>query len=68
METLEFKNEVELKRFVSKNRKIIKSINGLDVSGIYPMLSITNKNVSYYDVDLQRDKSLFAPFTVVFNH
>lgn len=54
----------ELKDFVSKNRKNIKKINGLQFGEMYPIIDITNKHASYYDVDSQEYKFLYAPFTI----
>ncbi len=54
----------ELKDFVSKNRKNIKKINGVQFGKMYPMIEATNKHASYYDVKLQEHKLLYAPFTI----
>lgn len=54
----------ELKDFVSQNRKNIASINGVEFGELYPILTVSNKHASYYDVDSQGDKFLYAPFTI----
>jgi len=63
MKTL--KTQKELKVLVKKNRKNIKNINGVEFSELYPILRATNKHTTYYDVDSQENKFLFAPFTVI---
>lgn len=46
-------------------RKSIVNINGIEFGEIYPMLDITNKHVSYYDVNEQGNKFIHAPFLVI---
>lgn len=65
METTLIKSEKELKSFLNENRKNVTNINGIEFTELYPMLSISNKNASYYDVELQENKFLYRPFTVV---
>ena len=45
-------------------RKSIISINGIAFGELYPMLEVTNKHVSYYDVNEQGNKFIHAPFIV----
>lgn len=54
----------ELKSFVNSNRQNITNINGVDFTATYPMLEVTNKHASYYDVKSQGNKFINAPFTV----
>lgn len=58
-------NESQLKSFVEQNRKSITNINGVEFNHIYPILEVTNKHASYYDVESQSNKYLSAPFVVV---
>ena len=46
-------------------RKSITNINGIEFGELYPMLDVSNKHVSYYDVDSQGSKFINAPFEVV---
>lgn len=64
METTLIKSEKELKSFLNENRKNVTNINGIEFTESYPMLSISNKNASYYDVESQGNKFLYRPFTV----
>lgn len=67
MTTIVINTERELKVFVSKNRKNITKINGVQFNEMYPMMDITNKHASYYDVESQGNKFLYAPFKIEFN-
>lgn len=67
MATTVINTERELKDFVSKNRKNITNINGLQFNEMYPMMDVTNKHASYYDVESQGNKFLYAPFKIEFN-
>ena len=67
MTTTVINTEKELKGFIAKNRKNITNINGVQFGEMYPMLDVTNKHASYYDVDTQGDKFLNAPFTIELN-
>lgn len=67
MKTTVINTAKELKDFVSKNHKNIKNINGVQFGKIYPMLDITNKHASYYDVESQGNEFLYAPFTIEYN-
>ena len=64
MKTLSISTVQELKAFVNENRKSITNINGVEFSEFYPMLDISNKHASYYDVETQGNKFLNAPFNV----
>lgn len=66
MNTAVIKTEKELKYFVSKNRKNITNINDVQFGELYPMLEVTNRHASFYDVETQGNKFLCAPFTVQF--
>jgi len=63
MNTKTYKNERELKS-AGLRREDILSINDVDFSGLYPMLEVTNKHVSYYCPDIQGNKFIFPPFVV----
>ena len=65
MATLKFNTAKELKKFVSENRKEITNINGVDFNEMYPMLEVSNKHASYYNVEEQGNSGLYAPFTVI---
>ena len=67
MATTVINTERELKDFVSKNRKNITNINGVQFNEMYPMMDVTNKHASYYDVESQGNKFLYAPFKIEFN-
>lgn len=67
MATTVINTEKELKDFVSKNRKNITNINGVQFGEIYPMMDVTNKHASYYGVESQGNKFLYAPFKIEFN-
>ena len=60
MKTTTLNTAKELK---SIERKSIVNINGIEF-GLYPMLEVTNKHVSYYDVNEQGNKFIFPPFIV----
>jgi len=68
MTTTVINTEKELKDFVSKNRKNITNINGVQFGEFYPMMEVTNKHASYYDVESQGNKFLYAPFNIKLNH
>ena len=61
MKTINVQSARDLKKI---DRKNITKINGVGFNENYPMLTISNKNVSYYDVDSQGDLFLNAPFEV----
>lgn len=65
MKTTLIQTEKELKSFVNENRKNITNINGVEFTELYPMLDISNKHASYYDVESQGNKFLYSPFTVI---
>lgn len=67
MNTIVIKSEIQLKAFVNQNRENITNINGVEFKSIYPILTVTNKNASYYDVESQGNKFLTAPFTLQVN-
>lgn len=67
MKTLTVNTEIELKKFINENRSKITSINGVEFRSLYPMLEVTNKHASYYDVESQSNKFLIAPFIVILN-
>ena len=52
------------KQLKSIERKSITNINGIEFGELYPLLEVTNKNASYYDVDEQGYKFLLPPFIV----
>ena len=52
------------KELKSIERKSIVNINGIEFGELYPMLEVTNKHVSYYDVNEQGNKFINAPFIV----
>lgn len=64
MKTLVIKTEKELKELVSSNRKNITQINDVKFGELYPIMEVTNKHASYYDVETQGNKLLYAPFNV----
>jgi hypothetical protein len=64
MITIVINTERELKDLVSKNRKNITNINGVQFGELYPMMEVSNKHASYYDVETQENKFLFAPFNI----
>lgn len=68
MTTIILKTEKELKSFVNENRKNIVNINGVEFNKLYPMLEVTNKNASYYDVEKQSNKFLYSPFNISINN
>ena len=61
METKILKTARELKKI---KRKSIVNINGIEFGELYPILEVTNKHVSYYDVNEQGNKFINAPFIV----
>lgn len=61
MKTTKIETPRDLKKIA---RSAIASINGIYFSELYPMLTITNKHVSYYNVAEQGNTYLSAPFTV----
>lgn len=67
MATTVINTERELKDFVSKNRKNITNINGVQFNEMYQMMDVTNKHACYYDVELQGNKLLYAPFKIEFD-
>lgn len=67
MNTTVINTPKELKSFVAENRKNITNINGVQFGEMYPMLEVTKKHASYYDVNSQSNKYLSAPFTVKIN-
>ncbi len=64
MKTTVINRENELKDFVSKNRKNITNINGVQFGELYPMIEVTNRYVSYYDAEYQGNKFLYRPFNI----
>lgn len=67
MKTLVINTEKQLKELVLVNRKNITKINDVKFGELYPMLEVTNKHASYYDVESQGNKFLLAPFNVTMN-
>lgn len=65
MKTLVINTEKELKAFVNENRKNITNINGVEFGELYPMMDISNKHATYYDVETQGNKFLYSPFNVI---
>ena len=64
MKTKVINTEKEFKAFVKENRKNITNINGVEFSELYPMMEISNKHATYYDVETQGNQFLYAPFNV----
>lgn len=64
MKTITINSAKELKSLVNNSRKSITNINGVEFSEMYPMLEVSNKHASCYDVEAQGNKFLYAPFTV----
>ena len=64
MKTIVINTEIELKSFVTKNRKNITSINGVKFSGLYPILEISRKHATYYNVENQCNEILHSPFNI----
>ena len=64
MKTIVINTEKGLKAFVKENRKKITNINGVEFSELYPMMEISNKHATYYDVETQCNIFLCAPFNV----
>lgn len=54
----------ELKSLVLTSREFITRINGVEFGRTYPMLDVSNKHASYYDVAIQSNILLSAPFYV----
>jgi hypothetical protein len=54
----------ELKQLTETNRNQITSINGVPFGAIYPLLTVSNRFAYYYDVPLQCNVFLYAPYTV----
>lgn len=52
------------KELKSIKRNSIININGIEFGELYPMLEVTNKHVSYYDVNEQGNKFILPPFIV----
>ena len=65
MKNLTIASEKELKQLVNSNRKSITKINNVEFGELYPMLDISKKHATYYDVESQGNKFLSAPFSVV---
>ncbi len=65
MATITINTAKELKGFFNSNRKSIKEINGAKIGELYPMVDITNKHASYYDVESQGNKFFYPPFKVL---
>lgn len=64
MKTSVINTEKELKAFVNENRKNITNINGVEFGELYPMMEVSNKHATYYDVETQGNEFLYAPFNV----
>jgi len=64
MKNLEITTAKELKKFVAENRKNITNINGVEFGKMYPMLDVSNKHASYYNVEEQGNSGLYAPFKI----
>lgn len=62
MKTITINTERELKKFVAENRSKITAINGVNFRPMYPILEVTNRSASYYDVESQGNRYLTAPF------
>jgi hypothetical protein len=64
MKTIVINTEDELKRFVNTGRPKITEINGIEFTEMHPMLDISNKHASYYDVETQSNQFIVAPFKI----
>ena len=64
MKNLTINTALELREFVKENRTEMTSINGVELSEMYPMLSVTGKHASYYNVERQGNTTLRTPFQV----
>lgn len=64
MKTLEFTTAKELKKFTTDNREKITNINGVEFKPLYPLLTVSNTNAFYYDVNRQDHMLLIAPYKV----
>lgn len=62
--SLVFETEKELKLFIQENREKVTKINDVEFGELYPILEVSNKHASYYDVESQGSKFLYAPFKV----
>ena len=58
--------EKELKVFVNENRANIMNINNINFNKLYPLIEVSNKHASYYNVESQENKFLHAPFNVIY--
>lgn len=58
-----FNNAKNLKKY---NRKDIVQINTIKFTELYPILDITNRSISYYNVKEQRDELIYSPYNVTF--
>lgn len=65
MKTLTITSARELKGLVNSNRKAITKINNVEFGELYPMLEVSNKHATYYDIESQGNKFLHTPFNVV---
>lgn len=66
MMTIEIATARRMKAILNKNRREIKSINGVECTPAYPIFEATNNVVRYYDVDKQGTVLLAAPFVIQF--
>lgn len=64
MKSIVINTEKELKGFISENRKNVTNINGVEFNELYPLIDVTNKHASYYDIELQGNKFLYPPFII----
>lgn len=64
MTTLTINSHSELKSLINSNRANITAINDISFNERYPMLEVSNKHASYYDVQSQGNKYINAPFSV----
>jgi len=58
----------KLKELLLSNRNSIATINGIGIGEVYPILQVTNKHASYYDVSAQEYKLLIAPYTITISY
>ncbi len=60
-------SQSKLKNLVETNRKQITNINGVEFGESYPIIEVSQKHTTYYDVATQENKFLQAPYIVSIN-
>lgn len=64
MKTLVIKTAKEFKNYLKNHDITVISINGVKHNGLYPLVTVTNHFVSYYDVNSQSERIINEPFKV----